>query len=200
MNLTRLGFVLLLLVSAGCASVPMEVIPDQQVQQPSANQSQIVFMRSSFVQDLIQASLFEVRGDKIEFIGILQDDTKIALKTTPGEHLYMVVSTAADFLQADLAPGKTHYVIVKPRIGSWKPRFAMYPISANPSARYTNTSEDFDEWRKETTLVDLSEAALSWYQQNKAEVEEKRIKYWPEWLEMAAPDKFEHMLLPADGL
>ena len=200
MKLIKLSFGILLLSLVGCASIPMDVVPDQTIQKPTASQSQVVFMRSSFLGSAIAATLYEVRDNKTEFIGILNNGTKIALKTTPGEHLYMVVSEAADFMEADLAPGKTHYSLITPRMGAWKARFSMWPISRNPSAEYTTTSDDFQEWLSETSLVTMSDGALAWYQQNKASVEQKRVKYWPKWLEKSAEDRAKRTLTPADGM
>ena len=200
MKLIKLSFAFLLLILVGCATIPMDAVPDQAIQKPSANQSQVVFMRSSFIGSAIAATLYEVRDNKTEFIGILNNGTKIALKTTPGKHLYMVVSEVADFMEADLSPGKTHYSMITPRMGAWKARFSMWPISTNPSAEFNTSSDDFQEWLSETSLVTMSESALAWYQQNKASVEQKRVKYWPKWQQKTPEDKAKRTLVPSDGL
>lgn len=188
------------LMMVGCASVPMDVIQNQNLHTTGANESQIVFMRSNLVSSLLTASLYEIRGDKIEFLGILSDSTKIALKTTPGEHFYMVVSKAADFLRANLSPGKTYYSIVTPRIGGWKPRFSLWPLSTNPNAKYNTSDEDLEQWLEETTLVTLSESSLAWYEQYKHSIDQKRVAYLLEWYALSEAEKAEHSLKPQDGL
>lgn len=200
MKLIKIAFVFSFLAMLGCASIPMDVVPGQIIQPTRANESQVVFMRSSFIGSAISATLYEVRGDKTEFLGILNNGTKIAVKTTPGEHLYMVVSEAADFLKSDLAPGNIHYSIVTPRLGAWKARFSLWPISTNPNAKFNTADGKLDEWLGETSLVTMSEAALTWYEQNKLSVEQKRVKYWPTWQKKSAADKAEHTLKPSDGL
>lgn len=193
-------FALSLLALAGCASTSMEVIPQQVIQPAKANESQIVFMRSSLISSVLSASLYEVRGDRIEFLGMLNNDTKIAIKTTPGEHFYMLVSNAADFLAADLAPGKTYYAVATPRIGGWKPRFWLWPFKNDPNAEYNLFEDDLAELRRDTALVTISEAALAWYQANKAQIEARRVKYLQEWYALPETEKAKHSLQPSDGL
>ena len=109
----------ILISLAGCATSPkMAVAPNQTVTKPSAQESQIIFMRSSFVGSAIDASLFDVTNGNMEFIGIISNATKIAHVTKPGKHTFMVVSEAADFMEADVLPGKNYYSIVTPRMGA----------------------------------------------------------------------------------
>lgn len=42
----------------------------------------------------------------------------------------MVVSEAADFMDAELETGKTYYALVTPRLGVWKARFSLRPMTA----------------------------------------------------------------------
>ncbi len=67
----------------------------------------VVFMRYSAVGAAIKATVYEITDDKTIFIGIMKNKTKINYPTTAGKHTFMVVSEAADFMEADLAAGKT---------------------------------------------------------------------------------------------
>jgi len=184
----------------GCAGSPMQVSPTQTLPAAGPESAQVVFMRSSFVGKMIDASLYDVTGGQTKFIGIMANGSKVNYPTTPGKHTFMVVSEAADFLEADLAPGKTYYSLVTPRMGAWKARFSLWPISTDPKAEYTSTGKDFASWVKDTELVGNSPRSLAWFENNKSSVEEKRAEYWKVWQQKSAEDLAKRTLHPQDGL
>ena len=101
------------LLSSACASSKMMVSERQEFTPPAADETQIIFLRSTFVGSAIQSSIYDVTVGEPEFIGILSNDTKLAHTVEPGKHVFMVVSEAADFMEAELAPGLTYYSIVR---------------------------------------------------------------------------------------
>ena len=193
---TLLGTLLL----AGCASNPMDPVADQTVQPPAPGMSQVVFMRDAYTGKAIVSSLYDVTDGKTQFIGVMANGTKIAHPTTPGKHTYMVVSEAADFMEADLVAGKTYYALVTPRMGLWKARFSLWPISNDPEASHSLKSKNFKEWVEDTEMVTNSPKSLAWYERVKASVEKKRAEYWPVWQEKSADAVAERTLKPTDGL
>lgn len=134
-----------LLLASGCASTKMTVKSDQQLVAPTADKSQVIFMRSSFVGSAIQASIFDVTKGEPEFIGILSNSTKLEYKVEPGYHVFMVVSEAADFMEANLTGGKTYYAMVTPRMGAWKARFSMYPVRNGAPGKFQYSSSEFQK-------------------------------------------------------
>ena len=82
----------------------------------------------------IQSTVFDVTDDAPRMVGIVSAKTKIAYEVAPGEHHFMVVSEAADFMRADLAAGKTYYALVTPRMGVWRARFSLLPPNRNMNA------------------------------------------------------------------
>ncbi|AOA05466.1 MULTISPECIES: hypothetical protein [Pseudomonas] len=193
---TLLGSLLL----AGCASNPMAPVADQAVQAPSPDMAQVVFMRDAYTGKAIVSSLYDVTDGQTRFIGVMANGTKIAHPTTPGKHTFMVVSEAADFMEADLVAGKTYYALVTPRMGLWKARFSLWPISNEPDAAHSLKSNNFKDWVEDTDLVTNSPKSLAWYQRVKASVEKKRAEYWPVWQEKSAEAIAERTLKPTDGL
>ena len=193
---TLLGTLLL----AGCASNPMDPVADQTVQPPAPGMSQVVFMRDAYTGKAIVSSLYDVTDGKTQFIGVMANGTKIAHPATPGKHTYMVVSEAADFMEADLVAGKTYYALVTPRMGLWKARFSLWPISNDPEASHSLKSKNFKEWVEDTEMVTNSPKSLAWYERVKASVEKKRAEYWPVWQEKSADAVAERTLKPTDGL
>lgn len=193
---TLLGTLLL----AGCASNPMDPVADQTIPAAAPDKAQVVFMRDAYTGKAIVSSLYDVTDGKTHFIGVMANGTKIAYPTTPGKHTFMVVSEAADFMEADLVAGKTYYALVTPRMGLWKARFSLWPISNDPEAAHSLKSKNFKGWVEDTDLVTNSPKSLAWYERVKASIEKKRAEYWPVWQEKSADAVAERTLKPSDGL
>jgi hypothetical protein len=196
----RVCLLLGIIFVTGCASNPMMVSPQQELQKPLTDESQVIFMRSSFVGSAISASLYEVTDGNIEFIGVIVNGTKVSYRTVPGKHVFMVVSEAADFMEADLAPGKNYFSITTPRMGAWKARFSLWPIKNDPDAEYHTGMSEFDDWVSDTKLVNNTDESRSWYEKNKESVKKKYDDYWPVWQEKTAEDLAERTLVPEDGM
>ena len=196
----RILTLLAIISLTGCASNPMMVAPQQELQTPSTNESQVIFMRSSFVGSAISASLYEVTNDKIIFIGVIANNTKLSYKTTPGKHTFMVVSEAADFMESNLNSGKNYYSIVTPRMGIWKARFSLWPIKNDPEAEFHTQTSDFNDWVTSTKLVNNTNESRAWYEGNKDSVKQKYQEYWPEWQSKTNADLLKRTLSPQDGL
>lgn len=160
----------------------------------------VVFMRSSAVGGLIKASVYDVTGDKTIFIGIMKNKTKISYSVSPGKHTFMVVSEAADFMEADLLAGKTYYAMVTPRAGAWKARFSLIPVRNGGTTDFSIGSKHFEKWVKKTKLVTPDEKSEAWYQQHKDSVDSKRDKYWEKWQQKSPEELSERTLNPGDGV
>ena len=196
----NLFILLTLLILSGCATSPMTIAPEQQLPTVASDEAQVVFMRTSHFGGAISASLYKVSDTDTEYLGIIAVGTKIALKTEPGEHMFMVVSEAADFMEAELEGGKTYYAMVTPRMGAWKARFSLWPISNQPNAEYSLNSDKFQGWVSGTKLLVQSQQSLDWYQENKTSVEEKKAEYLPVWYRKDPADIELRTLQPGDGL
>ena len=185
---------------SGCASSKMLVQDNQELVPPVADQSQIVFLRSTFVGSAIQSSVFDVTSGEPEFVGIVSNDTKLAYTVSPGEHVFMVVSEAADFMQANLDAGKTYYSMVTPRMGAWKARFSMHPVRNGGAGEFQYSSERFQGWLKRTRFVENTAESIAWFNENAANIKSKQTKYWPVWQRKSPEDLAERTLNPDDGI
>ncbi len=200
MKIFKLVLPLSVLLMIGCASVAMDFAPEQTLVEVNPNESQVVFFRSSFVGSAISSSIYEVKGEDVQFLGVLSNGNKIAVKTSTGKHLFMVVSEAADFMNADLAGGKTYYAIVTPRMGAWKARFSMWPVSTDAASEFNTTDGKLEKWMADTTLVTTSDAARAWYQNNRTSVVSKMREYLPVWNQKSAGAMENRTLKPEDGM
>jgi hypothetical protein len=184
---------------AGCASSGMVKAPNQALTNAPAEHAQVVFMRSSFVGSAISASVFEVTNGTPEFLGLVEDDTKIVVKATPGKHVYMVVSEAADFMEAEVVAGKTYYSVVTPRMGAWKARFSLWPVSTASGKEFSWDSKDVQKMVSKTVLVENSEKSTKWAQSNRNDIAEKYKEYWKVWQQKTTEDVKERTLTEQDG-
>lgn len=202
MKLLRMMTVLsVVLLAAGCAATgSMRVAEDQSIDEPQPDDSQMVFLRSSLVGSAHDGSLYEVTDDGIEFIGIIGNGWKLVHDTSPGRHVFMVVSEAADFMEAETVAGKRYHALVTPRTGVWSVRFSLWPISTDPGSAYTTESGDFDAWMRDTTLMETTDDARQWYRDNRESIEDKYERYWQKWVERPAEERARRTLVPEDGV
>jgi hypothetical protein len=155
---------------------------------PDRDKALVVFMRRGRDAGAIQAVVYD--GD--ELVGVLSANSAIAYQTEPGKHLFMVVSEAADFLEATLAPGKTYFVRAVPRMGWWRARFSLEAVDAKQHAR------DMPRWLKGLSLVALNDAGRRWAVENDPSVVAKKNEYLPRW--RAKREDERPALWPGDGV
>ena len=196
-KILTLVFVILI---AGCQSTLMEPITEQVSKNVNEGTSRIVFMRSAFVGQAIQASVFEIVNGTPEFIGIVSNDTKVTFNTSPGEHLFMVVGESADFLKANLTDTKTYYSIVSPRIGFWKARFSLHPVRNVQNAKFKYDSKEFVEMQSDSKFVKSGVKANDWALKNAASINKKLTSYLPKWKQKAVEKQLEATINAADFL
>jgi len=178
----------------------MEPITEQVSTNVNEGTSRIVFMRSAFVGQAIQASVFEIVNGTPEFIGIISNDTKVTFDTSPGEHLFMVVGESADFLKANLTETKTYYSIVSPRIGFWKARFSLHPVRNVQNAKFKYDSKEFVEMQSDSKFVKSGVKANDWALTNAASINKKLTSYLPKWKQKAVEKQLEATINAADFL
>jgi hypothetical protein len=167
--------VLVVAFIAGCGKTVM-VKSSSNLIKPSNKSATIVFMRSSFVSGAIGAEVIEIDGDKMRFVGKLPNGTKIAHETSPGEKVYMIYGTAADFMIANVEAGKTYYVIARPNWGTGG--FAPTPIRKTAPSKYNMQTVEFKEWKDDTELYVKNADADPWFTEKQPKFKEIYDNYW----------------------
>jgi hypothetical protein len=193
--LALVAAVLLSGLVSGCAGTVknMEVVPqDKVVTAPAEGKSMIIFMRPSGLGFAIQSSVFEIRDDEPELVGIVAAKKKVAYQLDPGKHLFMVIGESADFMSAELDANKTYYALVTPRMGMWKARFSLKPVHAGEL-----DSEQFHEWLEACEWVANTPASNQWAADNMASIISKQREYYIKWMDKGASER--PALLPQDG-
>lgn len=177
------------------------LIPNNQVLQPiDTSASQVVFIRYSYIGSSKNAYLFDVTDDEPKFVGIISNDTKIAYKTVPGKHLFMITSKEAEFMKAELGNGKTYFSIITPHMGLLKEGFSMRPIRGDGTTKYNTSTEKFRRWLDKTKLIVNSEQSTQWFMSNLKSIKNKKLVYWPKWKKQSGSDKVKHTLNEEDGM
>jgi hypothetical protein len=135
--------------------------------------SLVLFFRDGRMAGRASSTVF----DDLDLVAVLMDYTYAAYETTPGKHQFMVLGEAADFMDADLAENKVYFATVAPRLGVWRPRFSLKPITP-----HDEEWQQVRDWLSECTLVTLNAAGRSWAQENAESIREKHDAYLEEWL------------------
>jgi hypothetical protein len=181
-------FLVMIMLSAGCASKNMKVVDaDAYVLSPAADKALIYFIRNTAFGGAIQASLY----DGEEYIGTISANTHIAYQASPGKHMFMVMSESADFLQADLITGKIYYAYVVPRMGMWVARFSFRPVNGQLD------QSSVDHAIRTTKQITPNEAGKEWGEQSKVRAKAMKEKYLPEW--EGKPDTMKQILNAESG-
>lgn len=196
------GLVWLFVAASGCTNYSRYISdkmhklgPDAAVQPPAEGQSQVIFMRPATVGYAVQSSVFDLRPDGDKLVGIVSTVSKVAYPTEPGEHLFMVIGENADFLRADLSPGKTYYVLVEPRLGWWKARFSMTPVRKESLG-----TTDFETWNTSTQLIENTDESRLWAQENWESIQDKKVDYKRKWDGKPQDERDAQTLKPEDGV
>ena len=179
---------------SGCATTDkMQTVPPERVVlAPEKGKSMVVFMRPSDFGGAVQSSVFEIKDETPELIGIVSANTKVSYQVEPGDHLFMVIGESADFMSAELLADKTYYALVTPRMGVWKARFSLKPMHAADLG-----SEEFDDWFEQCSLMENTPASTGWARENANSIYSKYTEYYADWMEKEEAERPK--LLPQDG-
>src|SRR6185503_18977148 len=135
----------------------------------------------------LQWSVFEIGEENHpELVGILAAMKKVAFRTKPGRHLFMVVGPSADFMTANVDAGKLYYVLLMPGDGG----FSLQPVRASEHGELAPRLA-------ETKWVQTTPDSFGWARDNAEDIEAKRFKYYGIWRHKPS---FERLaLFPDDG-
>lgn len=167
---------LVALLLGGCASDRMvPVATPAAVVTPAADRATVVFTRPGVLGFAIQSSVFDVSAGKPLLIGIVSSQKKLAYVSSPGQRRFMVIGETAEFLDADLSPGRIYYVRVTLHMGMWKARFSLDPVSRQDAKLKLAGDLSDTDWTENTP------ASVEWAHGNMHSIEEKMAEALPKW-------------------
>ena len=164
------------LVLGGCTTLKgmREVSPDAVRLAPVADQATVIFLRPARAGTT--TSLFELRGSEQRFIGLLVTDTRLVYRTAPGRTRFMVIGLSADFLDADLAAGKTYQVAVLLGQGPTEQFFVLRPV--RPGAAQVSAVQ---YCLASCTWVENTDRSEAWARRETSSIQRKKARYLPAW-------------------
>jgi hypothetical protein len=188
MYIRVIGILIFLTQIVGCTTLKMTVSENQSFSSLETNKSRVVFMRSSMHGTVIDAGIYEIVENSPKFIGILKNDTKMYIDTTPGEHVFMSSGSNVRFMVSDLEPRKTYYAIVAPR--GWPGiNFNLYPVRKDGNGEFNLNTDEFKGLLNDTVLVEIGPKAIEWSKDKTSQVNSQYEVEWPLW--KSKPDSFK---------
>ncbi len=157
----------------GCATPSMNLsVPIDTDIALENDKALVYFIRPTSLGFKIHAAVY----DDDKFIGFVPYNQKLPYLAESGDHLFMVVSEAADFMKANLLPGKTYYVQVEPRMGAWRARFSLVPVTKDQLG-----TDKVQKLINKARLIKNSDSAYQWASDNHDDVLKKKKVYLEKW-------------------
>lgn len=163
---TKLFFVVILsfsLMLISCAGTSQYMKPSETLLTPTKDKALVRFMRPSGFGYKINFNIWD--GDSV--IGNSVAKSQFDYLASPGKHLFVAVSENVVFIEAEVEAGKTYYVLTQVKMGMWKARVGLIPV--------TKGSEYWDKVKEyELELIKQSpdtEAIKVWEITNKEKIQ-----------------------------
>jgi hypothetical protein len=182
---------LALLATLGCASSDYMRTASGPVGAPAADTATVVFLRPSGGATAIRTTILDIEG---RFIGDTLSSSYFAANVPPGEHVFFAWAENTSALRATLAPGKTYYVKVSPRMGVLSARMQLLAIKPG--------SEDWAKlkgWMGKKHLEPDTAKGQAFLDGRKDDVAKRIVRANAILKEYDAKDLAERTLLEQDG-
>lgn len=145
--------------------------------QPSADEAVVLFLRHGFVGGAVVAHVFERFEDgRVGFLAVLTADTHFAHRVPPGRHVFAVTNEGIGMIEVEAEGGHIYPVVIAPRIGLVKARFALLP--AGPG---TERWKNVPEWLASGRRVVLNERGARWWAERQGDLARRINERWAEW-------------------
>jgi len=177
--------VTVLIPVCACRGPSGYMTPTASLARPDAKSAVVRFVRPS--QYLGGSSEFAILdGDKA--IGALPNGAQFDYVTTPGKHLFITpghrttrtpgsLTAGPYFLEADLGPGKTYYVVVRLHTEAGVERVWLTPIT-----RRTEQWNEVPSYEKDLTRLEPNRASLAaWSTKHGGEIKALLRTYDEKW-------------------
>jgi hypothetical protein len=183
----------LALALAGCASSEyMHEVPPGRAIAAAPDRATVVFVRPSGFGFAIKTTILDEHGG---FVGESLPQSQFAVSLPPGKHLFIAWAENTGALQADLAPGKTYYVEVSPKMGALSARVHLLAIAPR-----TKSWEKLSEWLRESKAYDPDQTAGQAYLASRqGDVQERLRRANDAIASYDASELADRTLNPGDG-
>ena len=140
-------------------------------------------------------SLHDVTGSQRKIVGILTIGQKLAYRVPPGRHEFMLQNRGStDFLEANVAAGKTYYVVLQRTDDSYDQRYGFRPVRSSDFGTGL-----FARWETNLSYVDRREAWERWSKANDASIESRSRDHRLAWEKLGPAERSLKTLRVSDG-
>jgi hypothetical protein len=154
----------MLLTVMGCAGSSKYMVKSTPIAGPSPDKAIVYFMRPSGFGFAINFQIW----DSDRFIGLSQAKSYFAYECDPGRHLFIGIAENKRGVEADLAAGRSYYVITQVKMGGWRARMAFIPVT-----RGSEFWDKVEQYEKELNFImPKQEEVAKWEATEKPEVQE----------------------------
>lgn len=160
----RRGWIVLLalvLASSGCAGSSIYMRRSlSRPPGPPPGQALVYFLRPSGFGYAVDFQIW----DEDRCIGVALAKSAFAYACDPGRHLFLAIAENKVGCEADLAAGRTYYIIVEPRMGAWRARVGLIPVT--PGSAYSGKAV---LWAQRLIFTEPEWTLLSPWEESKRE-------------------------------
>jgi hypothetical protein len=182
-------------LGAGCGAATSEYMRPVAGPEPMGappNKARVVFVRPSGMANKVIFTIIDQRG---YFLGDSTAGGRFSVFVDPGDHYFIVWTETTETVKASLAPGRTYYVEVRPKMGMWKARASLWAVN-----RKSGLMQNIPSYLADTTVTTPDFAAGQAYLNSLGNELPDAAKQGMQTYEGYSPDeKADVTLLPEDG-
>jgi hypothetical protein len=156
------------------------------------NKARVVFVRPS---SMAWGVIFTIIDERGYFLGDSTAGARFSVYLDPGDHYFIVWTETTETVRATLAPGRTYYVEVRPKMGVWKARASLWAVN-----RKSGLMQSIPSYLSDTNVMTPDFAAGQAYLNSlKNELPDAAKKGVETYAGYSAEDKADVTLMPEDG-
>jgi hypothetical protein len=182
-------------LGAGCGAATSEYMRPVAGPEPAGappNKARVVFVRPSGMANKVIFTIIDQRG---YFLGDSTAGGRFSVFLDPGEHFFIVWTETTETVKAALAPGRTYYVEVRPKMGMWKARASLWAVNQK-----SGLMQNIPSYLADTTVTTTDFAAGQAYLNSLGQELPNAAKQGIETYNGYSPeDKADVTLMPEDG-
>jgi hypothetical protein len=204
-RLEQLIILLFFMVGPAYAASKMTVSENQEQLATPPDKSQIIFLKpfGRGVNRGGSVSVFDVTDGEPGFLGLLYSQSKLAYFVEPGSYTFMVISNGGRYMLANVAVGKTYYVMVTSAFVDFntsRGSVKLLPVRNGSEGKYQIDDYWTQKWLVKTKFVENTEASIRWAEDNRIKHVEYHDKYWKVWEKKGDIYIAKRTLAESDGI
>ena len=182
--------------AAGCGASTSEYMRPVTGPEPVGappNKARVVFVRPAWAANKVIFTIVDEHG---AFLGDSTAGARFSVFLDPGEHYFIVWTDSTETVKATLAPGRTYWVEVRPKMGMWKARASLWAVN-----RKSGLASSIPSWVSDTTVTTTDFAAGQAYLNSLKGDLATAVKQGIEtYAGYSTSDKADVTLMPEDGM